>query len=83
MPGLRSRSQVSKVLWLALLLVLVAAALFKPALARMYVIEHDRPHHEGGHGARAEPAFGRRGRQSRKRIRRAGPLAKGARGSCR
>lgn len=41
MPGLRSRSQVSKVLWLALLLVLVAAALFKPALRRMYVIEHD------------------------------------------
>lgn len=40
MPELHNRSRVGKVLWLALLLVLVAAALFKPALRRMFVIEH-------------------------------------------
>ncbi len=39
-------SHVSKVLWLALALVLVAAALFKPALRLLFVIEYTEAIHE-------------------------------------
>lgn len=40
MPGLRGRTRVGNVLWLALVLILLAAALFKPALRSLFVIEH-------------------------------------------
>src|SRR5690554_4404352 len=40
MPGLRGRMTGGKVLWLALALVLLAAALFKPALRQLFLIDH-------------------------------------------
>lgn len=38
---MHGRGEVGKVLWLVLVLALVAAALFKPALRRIYIIEYN------------------------------------------